>query len=328
MVSDGEIPSSDDDENGPSSYAHHHRDPAAEETFTVTVRSENVDTASSDFHNGVEHEHSTTATSHFSHPTVDGEVDNRHSIKPDNAVNNNHATSIAPATNYSHADPSPNSQLEDTVEINQHRFPQSTLSVPQDEVTHASSETTKVYDATRGPPSQRILDVWSTFFKNVSQNPVQRHPRTVLQRNVFGAVLAQELDRLEQLLTENPQAARVVDEDGMTPFHVVSHDVCTFILNVKLKHESYACVGWFQAVFCGGRDAIALLADFDDHALDKPDSNGDSPLLVAIHENQRACLTCLLECGADPNFRAKDNSTALHLVSAAVCVATGTTNSH
>ncbi len=68
----------------------------------------------------------------------------------------------------------------------------------------------------------------------------------------------------------------------------------------------------------GARDAIALLADFDDHCINDADGNGDTPLMVAVHEGQRGCFSCLLECGADPDVRARDNSTALHLVAAMV----------
>ena len=168
--------------------------------------------------------------------------------------------------------------------------------VSDDHTVAAGTDTVQdaSFDATMGPPSQRILDVWSAFFRNVVRNnPLDHHAAgTALQRQVFGIILSKEYDKLEQLLAEQPAAARAVDEDQMTPFHV--------------------------AVCSGARDAIALLADFDDYCINFQDSNGDTALMVAIHEDQRSCLTCLLECGAEVNVQSKNKNTALHLVAAAV----------
>lgn len=75
-------------------------------------------------------------------------------------------------------------------------------------------------DASKGPPTQRILDVWAAFFRNVSARPISAHVGT-LQRTVFGAILSKDLGQLQELLMKHPEAAHVLDEDALTPFHVV-----------------------------------------------------------------------------------------------------------
>ena len=75
-------------------------------------------------------------------------------------------------------------------------------------------------DASTGPPTQRILDVWAAFFRNVSARPISAHVST-LQRTVFGAILSKDHSQLQELLMKYPEAAHVRDEDALTPFHVV-----------------------------------------------------------------------------------------------------------
>lgn len=94
-----------------------------------------------------------------------------------------------------------------------------------------------------GPPTQRILDVWAAFFKNVAKIPLANTSSngSPLQRDVFSAILSQDYNTLEQLLSQYPNAARVMDADQLTPFHVVRKHAVTSIVQSPLVTTFTTC---------------------------------------------------------------------------------------
>lgn len=299
-VSDGEMPSSHEDEdyNGrKSSYeSRHEHEYAPEPDDLISAEHLSID-SNENYSTTEEQDYAQNIDKGKSYIQSGNDADlnlhNNQTQEPHYTVLTNGQQQLdQPSSNLQNAADNLQQALEDDIEdlsksqnTNMSRFEQSLSSM-----SIASNDGTVVNfaNAVNRPPSRRILDVWSAFFKNVSRAPISHQTtQNILQRKFFGAILSNEYEEIERILTQHPESSRFTDEDGMSAFHV--------------------------AVCAGSRDVIALVAGFDDFCINSVDSNGDSPLTVALLEKQRECLTCLLECGASVNVKSKDQSTSLHV---------------
>jgi len=117
---------------------------------------------------------------------------------------------------------------------------------------------------------------------------VQRH---VERLNVFEAAAFGDLDRLSELLGEEPDLIDAMSGDGFTPLHL--------------------------AAFFGQGDAVRLLLARGA----APDLSGTgwmtgTPLHAAAAGSHVSIVRLLLEAGADPNARQRHGSTPLHAAAA------------
>jgi ankyrin repeat protein len=117
---------------------------------------------------------------------------------------------------------------------------------------------------------------------------VQRH---VEQLNVFEAAAFGDLDRLSEVLGEDPSLLDAVSGDGFTPLHL--------------------------AAFFGQTDAVRLLLARG--AAVDPAGTGwmtGTPLHAAAAGSHASIVHVLLEAGADPNTRQRHGYTPLHSAAA------------
>ena len=108
------------------------------------------------------------------------------------------------------------------------------------------------------------------------------------RETVFEAAAFGRVERLEELLSEQPEIARAWSEDGFTPLHL--------------------------ACFAGGAEATRLLVErgADLEALSTASFAQVRPLGTAAFAQDRESARVLLEAGADPNGRGEGGFTPLH----------------
>jgi ankyrin repeat protein len=108
------------------------------------------------------------------------------------------------------------------------------------------------------------------------------------RETVFEAAAFGRVERLEELLSEQPELARAWSEDGFTPLHL--------------------------ACFAGGAEATRLLVErgADLEALSTASFAQVRPLGTAAFAQDRESARVLLEAGADPNGRGEGGFTPLH----------------
>ena len=108
------------------------------------------------------------------------------------------------------------------------------------------------------------------------------------QETVFEAAAFGRVDRLEELLSEQPELARSWSEDGFTPLHL--------------------------ACFAGGAEATRLLVErgADREALSTASFAKVRPLGTAAFARDHESARVLLEAGADPNGAGEGGFTPFH----------------
>jgi uncharacterized protein len=111
------------------------------------------------------------------------------------------------------------------------------------------------------------------------------------QETVFEAAAFGRVERLEELLSAQPELARSWSEDGFTPLHL--------------------------ACFAGGAEAVRLLVErgADLEALSTASFAKVRPLGTAAFARDHASARVLLEAGADPNGAGEGGFTPLHTAS-------------
>jgi uncharacterized protein len=108
------------------------------------------------------------------------------------------------------------------------------------------------------------------------------------RESVFEAAAFGRVERLAELLSEQPELVRSWSEDGFTPLHL--------------------------ACFAGGAEATRLLVErgADLEALSQASFAKVRPLGTAAFARDRECALVLLGAGADPNGRGEGGFTPLH----------------
>jgi ankyrin repeat protein len=131
--------------------------------------------------------------------------------------------------------------------------------------------------------------------------------------SIHEAVVNQDLEALEKLLADKPDAIKAFDSEGRTPLHLsTSYDVAECLLQHGARPDCRDCHGQTPLFTCHDLGVCASLIAHgaDVNALH---SGGVTPLLKAIYSGEYEIALYLIRKGADTAHVADDGSNILSL---------------
>jgi len=81
-------------------------------------------------------------------------------------------------------------------------------------------------------------------------------------------------------------------------------------LHAKIKRPHRVARSLIDAILCSDTLAVDVILEQDPSSLERPDSAGITPLMVATLGKRDLCVASLLQRGANPNAKNKFNHTA------------------
>lgn len=137
---------------------------------------------------------------------------------------------------------------------------------------------------------------------------------TTMPHPIFAAIAADDSSRLEQILTDEPEAALARDEAGRTPLMMAAYmERPELTAMIAARHPG---PDFFEACITGDAAAVraALAAGRDP---DSPSADGFTCLGLAVFFRQPALARLLVEAGADVSLQSA-NAASVGPVHAAV----------
>lgn len=139
--------------------------------------------------------------------------------------------------------------------------------------------------------------------------------------NVFEAATFGDLDRLTELLAEDPELVDAMSGDGFTPLHLAAFFGQTDAVRLLLARGAAPDVrgqGWMtgtalSAAAAGGHTAIVLLLLEVGVDPNVQQAQGFTPLHAAAQNADLEAVRALLGAGADPSIVTEDGVTAVEL---------------
>ncbi|MSQ27214.1 MAG: ankyrin repeat domain-containing protein [Dehalococcoidia bacterium] len=135
--------------------------------------------------------------------------------------------------------------------------------------------------------------------------------------DIFAAAAAGTLDRIQQLLSENPALADSYSADGWAPLHLAAHfgrkTVADALIaggaTVDARSTNDLGNTPLHAAIAGRQDAIAGLLLANDADIDAADRSGNTALHIAAHDDEPDIVKLLVIHGAEVNPRNAEGKT-------------------